>query len=184
MRKRRVVGRIYRMKYSWNDHKDRNRRKNGIKRSRQARPVYGKDINRNIPATWRWARGDSLQGIVNMEMISVFSKLPFPPTGEKCFACCTCYTGMKWVLAGEQLTHTHIPLWTVWFKCYLAATWGKNGYSSLVCFVPLMSVSACCLLPKDRGKNSGLCITRGLQQQTGSTYSVSWERQRHNVTLT
>ena len=28
------------------------------KRSGQARVVYVKDINRNIPTTWRWARGD------------------------------------------------------------------------------------------------------------------------------
>ena len=33
MRKRRVVGRIYRMSYSWKGHEDRNRRKNRIKRS-------------------------------------------------------------------------------------------------------------------------------------------------------
>ena len=32
MRKRRVVGRIYGMKYSWKGHKDRNRDKNRIKR--------------------------------------------------------------------------------------------------------------------------------------------------------
>ena len=37
MRKRRVVGRIYGMKYSWKGHKDRNRHKNRIKRSGQAR---------------------------------------------------------------------------------------------------------------------------------------------------
>ena len=59
MRKRKLVGRIYGMKYSWKHHKDRNRRKNRIKRSGQARWVYISDINRNIPTTWRWARGDS-----------------------------------------------------------------------------------------------------------------------------
>ena len=32
VRKRRVVGRIYRMKYSWKGHKNRNRHKNRIKR--------------------------------------------------------------------------------------------------------------------------------------------------------
>ena len=58
VRKRRVVGRIYRMKYSWKSHKDRNRHKNRIKRSGQAWLVYVKDINRNIPTTRRWARGD------------------------------------------------------------------------------------------------------------------------------
>ena len=49
MRKRRVVGRFYGMKYSWKGHKDRNRHKNRIKRSGQARIVYVKDINCNIP---------------------------------------------------------------------------------------------------------------------------------------
>ena len=49
MWKRRVVGRIYGMKYSWNGHKDRNRHKKRIKRSGQAQFVYAFDINRNIP---------------------------------------------------------------------------------------------------------------------------------------
>ena len=39
-------------------HEDGNRHKNRIKRSGQARLVYVKNINRNIPTTWRWARGD------------------------------------------------------------------------------------------------------------------------------
>ena len=55
MRKRRVVGRIYGMKYSWKGHKDGNRHKNRIKRSGQARSVSVKDINHNIPTMWRWA---------------------------------------------------------------------------------------------------------------------------------
>ena len=58
MRKRRVVGRISEMKYNWKGHKDRNRHKNRIKRSGQTRLVYVKDTNRNIPTTWRRARGD------------------------------------------------------------------------------------------------------------------------------
>ena len=37
--------------------KDRNRHKNRIKRSGQARLVYVWDINRNIPTTRRWAAG-------------------------------------------------------------------------------------------------------------------------------
>ena len=45
VRKRRVVGRIYGMKYSWKGHKERNRHKNRIKRSGQARLVYVFDIN-------------------------------------------------------------------------------------------------------------------------------------------
>ena len=55
VRKRRVVRRIYGMKYSWKGHKDRNTYKNRMKRSGQARLVYVTDINRNIPTTWRWA---------------------------------------------------------------------------------------------------------------------------------
>ena len=54
----RVVGRIYGMKCRWKGHRDRNRHKNRIQRSGQARLVYVKDINHNIPTTWRWARGD------------------------------------------------------------------------------------------------------------------------------
>ena len=40
MRKLRVVGKIYEMKYSWKGHKDRKRHKNRIKRSGQTRLVY------------------------------------------------------------------------------------------------------------------------------------------------
>ena len=40
VRKRRVVGRIYGMKYSRKDYKDRNRYRNGVKRNGQARLVY------------------------------------------------------------------------------------------------------------------------------------------------
>ena len=43
---------------SWKGHKDRNRYKNRIKRSGQARLVYVKNINRDISTTWRWTRGD------------------------------------------------------------------------------------------------------------------------------
>ena len=50
MRKQRVVGRIFGMKYSWKGHKDRNRRKNRI-RSGQARFAYIENINHNIPTT-------------------------------------------------------------------------------------------------------------------------------------
>ena len=59
MRKRRVVGRIYWMKYSWKGHKDKNRHKSRIKRSGQARLVYVKKTNRNIPTTWRWAHEET-----------------------------------------------------------------------------------------------------------------------------
>ena len=49
MRKRRV-GRIYGMKYSSKGHKDKkNRHKNRLKRSGQARLLYVKNINLNIP---------------------------------------------------------------------------------------------------------------------------------------
>ena len=40
-------------------HKDRNRHKNRMKRSGQARLVYVTDINRNIPTTSRWSHEDS-----------------------------------------------------------------------------------------------------------------------------
>ena len=52
MRKRRVVGRIYAMKYSWRGHRDRNTHKKRIKRSGQARLVYVRNVNRSIPTTW------------------------------------------------------------------------------------------------------------------------------------
>ena len=42
-----------------NGHQYRNRHKNWIKRNGQARLVSVKDINRNVPTTWRWARGDT-----------------------------------------------------------------------------------------------------------------------------
>ena len=51
MRTQRVVRRISRMKYSRKVHKDRKRCKNRIKRSGEARLVYVKDINCNIPTT-------------------------------------------------------------------------------------------------------------------------------------
>ena len=59
-RKRRVVGRIYGMEYSWKCRKDRSWHKNIIKRSGQTQLVYVKDINRNIPTTWRWTRGNTM----------------------------------------------------------------------------------------------------------------------------
>ena len=43
-------------------HKDRNRLKNRIKRSGQARLVCVKNINSNIPTTWMEARGDESLG--------------------------------------------------------------------------------------------------------------------------
>ena len=49
MRKRRVVGRIYGLKYSWQGHKERNRHKNGLKRSGQARLVYVKALTATFP---------------------------------------------------------------------------------------------------------------------------------------
>ena len=58
MRTQRIVGRINGMKHSWKGHKDRNRHKYRINRSGQARLVHVKDMNRSIPTTWRWARGD------------------------------------------------------------------------------------------------------------------------------
>ena len=53
------------MKYSWTGHEERNKHNNRIKRSGQARLVYVRHkpwnphhmLNRNIPTTWRWARG-------------------------------------------------------------------------------------------------------------------------------
>ena len=57
MKKRRVVGRIYGVKYSRKGHKDRNRHENSVKGRGQARLVYVKNVNRNIQTTWRWARG-------------------------------------------------------------------------------------------------------------------------------
>ena len=59
MRKRRVIGRIYGIKYSWKGHKYRGRHKNRIKRRGQARLVYVWDINPNVPGTRRWAQKDN-----------------------------------------------------------------------------------------------------------------------------
>ena len=45
VRKQRIVGRVYGIKYSLKGHKDKNRHKNRTKRCGQARLVYVKDIN-------------------------------------------------------------------------------------------------------------------------------------------
>ena len=58
MRKRRVVGRIYGRKYSWMGQWERNRHKKRMKKNGQAVLVYVKNMNRNIPTTWNWVRGD------------------------------------------------------------------------------------------------------------------------------
>ena len=58
MKKRRVVGRMYGIKYNWKGHKCRNKHKNRMTRSGQARLLHVFDINRNIPTKRRWARGD------------------------------------------------------------------------------------------------------------------------------
>ena len=74
MRKRRVVGRIYGMKNNWKSHEDRNRHKDRIKRSGQARLVYVKNINSNNPTTWRWANGDTVcQHSVRIIIIHMFN---------------------------------------------------------------------------------------------------------------
>ena len=44
------------MKYSWKGHKDKNRHKNRIERSGQARLVYVKDINREVELAWTHIR--------------------------------------------------------------------------------------------------------------------------------
>ena len=45
----------FRMKYSWKRYKDRNRHKNRKKEWKSS--VFIKNRNRNVPTTWRWARG-------------------------------------------------------------------------------------------------------------------------------
>ena len=70
VRKRRVVRRIYGVKYSWKGHTDRNRHKNRTKRSGQARLVYVKDTNHNVPAAWGRARGE---GGLGTELLPKFS---------------------------------------------------------------------------------------------------------------
>ena len=82
MTKRRVVGRIYRMKYSWKGSKERQRHKNRIKRSEQARLVYVKNINRNIPTTWRWAHGDRAEGDFHKEVYSLKDQYGRTKTGR------------------------------------------------------------------------------------------------------
>ena len=57
MRKRRAVGSIYGMKFSWKGHKERNRHKNRIKRS--GLRWFMSEINCNISTTWRWSRRDA-----------------------------------------------------------------------------------------------------------------------------
>ena len=49
VRKRRVVGRIYGMKYSSRGHRDRNRHKKRIKKEWASSVGLCKNINRNIP---------------------------------------------------------------------------------------------------------------------------------------
>ena len=51
---------MYGMKYSWKGQKDRNRHKDGIERSGQARLVYVFEINRNIPTTWSEPAGTAI----------------------------------------------------------------------------------------------------------------------------
>ena len=71
MRKRRVAGIRYGMKYSGKGLKDRNRHKNRIKRRGQARPVDVKGMNGNIPTT----RSRSGHGRVQIALIEGVSKM-------------------------------------------------------------------------------------------------------------
>ena len=66
MRKRRIVGRIYRLKYSWKGHKGRDIHKNRIKMSGQAR--FG--------CLWRWARRDTFQNKTELKLTELNKKLP------------------------------------------------------------------------------------------------------------
>ena len=68
VRKRRVFGWSYGTENSWKGHKERHRHLNRIKRSGQARLVHVKNINGNIPTTWRWAPGDLDWGQTPLEI--------------------------------------------------------------------------------------------------------------------
>ena len=147
MRKRRVVGRIYGMKYSWKGHKDRNRHKNSKKRSGQIRLIYVKGINRNIltpvgisraGADWRtqpWIerlRGSSLESpACIIHRLSIRAVLVFPS-----FLFCS-----PWREAGDVWCLS--PVWNL-----RAVIWFHFATSSLVLLptpvaLSVLSFSAC-----------------------------------------
>ena len=74
MRKRRVVGIIYGMKYSRKDRKDRNRYRNGIKRNGQARLVYVKALTATSPA--RAGEPARTQNDISLKLVDTPNVMP------------------------------------------------------------------------------------------------------------
>ena len=73
--KQRLVRRIYEMKYSWKGQKDRNRHLTEQKGAGKL-GWFMSNINRNIPTTWRWARGDwKVQHIKDLIICTVFDDI-------------------------------------------------------------------------------------------------------------
>ena len=112
------------MKYSWKGLKDRNKHKNRIKRSGQARLVSVKNIKRNIPTTWRWARGDQWKGswfsryqihkhalvsqgnsakeLHSLDTECTYTRVTRLKSGKKDFKWCQMHEYTKWSSEGTQ----------------------------------------------------------------------------------
>ena len=162
VRKQRVAGRIHGMKYCSKGHKDRNRHKNRIKRSGQARLVYVIDINHNIPTTWKWARGDTKE--------EEERKKERMEDRKKEWMICT----LSFVAVDPDL----LPLTPVLQKYARRIIWGEGLYLTFVCY---LFVSWCFEPSQPVGIISGL--------KTNSIPSLSYSAHQsfntnHNVSKT
>ena len=150
------------MKYSWKGHTDRNRHKNRIKWSGQARLVYVFDINCNIPTTMRrWVRGDNGQRKVKLPNLLANGTDDYAscqPCKHLSSAECLCCLVFHWSQSYEYTLIMHL----VFERCNVTLiiiinplTAGVVGAPQMI-LQPVFSIFPCSPLP------SGTCRTPGL----------------------
>ena len=148
MRKRRVVRKLYSMEYSWKGHKYRNRHKNRITRSGQARLVYVKNINCSISNTWRWAHASP--GLTSRadSFFFFFVRYPFrlQVTTVACKRPRSFCQKRRWQVTAKYV-HTLDPTklgWADFLSKHCVGAYQGNG---LTCNCRLSSLSQCGLIP-------------------------------------
>ena len=186
------------MKYCSKGHKDRNRHKNRIKRSGQARLVYVIDINHNIRTTWKWARGDTKEEeerkkermedrkkewmICTLSFVAVDPDLlPLTPVlqiyarriiwGEGLYLTFVCYLFVSWCFEPSQPVGIISGLKTNSIPS-LSYSAHKSFNTNLVCCMVCIQglrISCCLSVSFDPDKNLQ-CFSCGLVQQYLNLY--------------
>ena len=160
------------MKYSWKGYKDRTRYKNRIKRSGQARLVYVKDINRNIPTTCRRAYGDESKGNNNNN----------DDKKKKITECC--YWNHWATRHSPQRCHPDPQLTCTWRLCLLDVTqcWSCGHFSRnyIYCSLSYQNQSYRPFTRRNRGKRPReprsdiRRLVTSTARTSGSILALSW----------